>query len=64
MLFSQMIHFKWLLYLGSKTKELMILHYPPFYWTVILRFILGKIFEPNIVGGIIITVVTIRMFDS
>ena len=59
LLFSQMIHYKWLLYLGGKTKELVILHYPPFYWTVVLRFVLGKIFEPNIIGGLIITVVTV-----
>ena len=59
LLFSQMINYKWLLYLGSKTKELMILHYPPFYWTVVLRFVLGKIFEPNFFGGIIITAVTV-----
>ena len=59
LLLSQMIHGKWLVYLGNKTKELMILHYPPFYWTVVLRFILGKIFQPNIIGGLIITAVTV-----
>lgn len=58
-LLAQMIHLKLLVFIGGKTKELMILHYPPFYYTVILRFLLGKVFNPNIVGLVVITVVTI-----
>ena len=59
LLFSQMIHLKWIEYIGNRTKELMILHYPPFYWTAVMSFVLGKIFEPNIIGGLIILVVTV-----
>ena len=56
---TQLIHSKLLVHLGSKTKELMILHYPPFYYTVVLRFVLGKLFEPNLFGALVITAVTI-----
>ena len=59
LLIAQLIHSKLLTFLGTKTKELMILHYPPFYYTVVLRILLGKIFSPNIAGAIIITVITI-----
>lgn len=56
---SQLMHSKLLIFLWNKTKELMILHYPPFYYTVVLRYIIGKSFKPNIIGAIIITVITI-----
>lgn len=59
LLTAQPIHSKLLTFLGTKTKELMILHYPPFYYTVVLRILLGKIFSPDIAGAIIITVITI-----
>lgn len=40
-LLAQALHTKWLLSFGKKTKELMILHYPPFYYTRVLGFLLG-----------------------
>lgn len=58
LLISQGIHSKTLSVLGGKTKELMILHYPPFYWTGALKFLLNKIFEPNILGLVIISSIT------
>ena len=59
LMLSQMIHFKCLIVIGRKTKELMILHHQPFYWTLVLSFVLGKVFQPNIIGGLIITVAPI-----
>ncbi|MBR4781312.1 MAG: acyltransferase family protein [Lachnospiraceae bacterium] len=56
---SQLIHSKLLVYLGKNTKELMILHYPPFYWIAALRDFLNLFFKPNIFGGMIIMVLTI-----
>ena len=58
-LFSQLIHGSFFTFLGRKTKELMILHYPPFYYTLLLSALLGKLFRPNIFGALIITAVTI-----
>lgn len=58
LLIAQSVHSGVLTKLGQKTKELMILHYPPFYYTVTLRFLLGKLFAPNFLGVIIILVVT------
>ena len=55
---SQMIHSKVLTYIGSRTKELMILHYPPFYYIAALSYLLERFFNPNIIGAAIITVVT------
>lgn len=46
-------------FLGRKTKQIMILHYPPFYYTYFLASILNKLFSPNLLGLIIITVITI-----
>lgn len=59
LLFSQGIHSRLLTTIGNKTKEIMILHYPPFYWTLILREILGRLFKPNLIGGLTITAVTL-----
>lgn len=59
LILSQGIHSKILSALGGKTKELMILHFPPFYWTNVLKFILNKAFEPNILGLMLISGVTI-----
>lgn len=56
---SSLIHSKMLIYIGNNTKELMILHYPPFYYTLVLSYFLDKLFEPNIIGAIIITILTI-----
>ena len=58
LILSSLIHSKILIFIGNNTKELMILHYPPFYYTVVIRYFLDKLFEPNIVGASIITVVT------
>ena len=55
---AQAVHSSVLIKLGQKTKELMILHHPPFYYTMILRNLLGKLFAPNALGLIIISVVT------
>ena len=55
---AQTLHLGVLTKLGQKTKELMILHHPPFYYTMILRTLLGKLFAPNVLGLIIISVVT------
>lgn len=59
LLIAQSVHSGFLTRLGHKSKELMILHYPPFYYTVILRFLLGKLFTPNYLGLLIISVITI-----
>jgi len=59
LLLSQVIHSKLLVYIGKKTKELMILHYPPFFYTLIISCLLDKMFSPNIIGLLIIFVVTI-----
>ena len=56
---SSMIHFKLLADLGEKTKEIMILHYKPFYWTSWARQLFDKLFSPNIFGLVMITIVTI-----
>lgn len=37
----------------------MILYYPPFYWTAVFRIIWGGM-DPNLIGGLIITVVTVE----
>lgn len=58
-LIAQTVHSKLLIKLGQKTKELMILHYPPFFYTLLLGYLLGKLFAPNVLGMIIIWVVTI-----
>ena len=58
-LIAQMIHSKTIAFIGSKTKELMVLHYPPFYYTLVLRTVLGHLFSPNFVGAIIITIITL-----
>ena len=60
-LLSQAVHAKWILHLGMNTKELMILHYPPFYYTRVLATLLGKLFPPNALGVVIIAVITIVM---
>lgn len=57
-LIAQSVHSDVLIKLGRKTKELMILHHPPFYYTMILQTLLGKLFAPNVLGMIIISVVT------
>ena len=59
LLVSKTIHVRLFYQLGRKTKEIMILHYPPFFYTRILGVLLGKVFAPNIIGLIIITIVTI-----
>ena len=59
LLMSQTIHFTVLMTLGRKTKEIMILHYPPFVWIPVMKFVMGMMFFPNIYCAVIITVATI-----
>ena len=58
-IFSQLIHSKIVIALGHKTKEIMILHYPPFYWAQILGKLFVLVFVPNIIGALLITLLSI-----
>lgn len=53
-----MIHSKALSYIGRHSKELMILHHPPFFFISTLSLLLSKLFSPNIFGALIITAAT------
>lgn len=55
---SGMIHSKLLSHIGRHSKELMILHHPPFFFISSLSLLLSKLFSPNIFGALIITAAT------
>lgn len=60
LLLSQSIHSKILLFIGKKTKEVMILHFPP-YWTLLLTTLLSQICPIYNVGLYIITITIITI---
>lgn len=59
LLLSQGVRLKLLTSLGRRTKELMILHHPPFYYTAVISNVLNRFFSPNLLGLIIIFMITV-----